>query len=105
MRRELLIIIQKIKKINAVSFNADYINWFKLDSTIYNFIRIKEFDGSEVELKKTSPYFDTAYAAGSVTDSLAREYGTTIFVFSKPKIDVNARLKEEIEKNKKHEIN
>jgi hypothetical protein len=95
----------KNKKIKAVSFNADYINWFSLDSNIYNFIRVKESDGSEDELKKTSPYFDTAYIAGSITDSLAREYGTTIFVFSKPKIDVNARLKEEIEKNKKHEMN
>jgi len=95
----------KDKKIKAVSFNADYINWFNLDSPIYNLIRVKEFNGSEDELKKTSPYFDTAYIAGSITDSLAREYGTTIFVFSGPKIDVNQRLKEEIEKNKKHELN
>jgi hypothetical protein len=93
----------KDKKIKAVSFNADYINWFNPDAKIYNLIRVKEFDGSEDELKTTSPYFDTAYIAGTVTDSLAREYGTTIFVFSKPKIDVKQRLKEEIEKHKKHE--
>ena len=95
----------KDKKIKAVSFNADYINWFNLDSPIYNLIRVKDFTGSEDEFKKTSPYFDTAYIAGAITDSLAREYGTTIFVFSKPKIDVNRRLKEEIEKNKKYESN
>ena len=91
------------KKIKAVSLNADYVNWLKPDSKMYNFVRVKEFNGSEDELKKTSPYFDTAYVAGSITDSLAREFGTTIFVFSKPKIDVNARLREEIEKRKKHE--
>ena len=95
----------KNKKIKAVSYNADYINWFKLDSSTYNFIRVIGPFGIEREFKKTSPYFDTAYMAGSITDSLAREYGTTIFVFSKPKIDVNQRLKEEIEKYKKHEEN
>jgi len=95
----------KDKNIKAVSFNADYINWFNLDSPIYNLIRVKDFTGSENEFKKTSPYFDTAYIAGAITDSLAREYGTTIFVFSKPKIDVNRRLKEEIEKNKKYVLN
>ena len=95
----------KDKKIKAVSHNADYINWFKLDSSTYNFIRVIESDVIEREFKKASPYFDTACTAGSVTDSLAREYGTTIFVFSKPKINVSRILKAEIEKKKKHKEN
>ncbi len=96
---------EKNKNIKAVSFNGDYINWFVPDLKIENLIRVKDFSGSVNEFKKTSPYFDTAYIAGSIADSLAREYGTTIFVFSKPKIDVNRRLKEEIEKNKKNNAN
>ncbi len=91
------------KNIKAVSFNADYINWFNLDTKIENFIRIKEFDDSNKELEKTSPFFETAYIADSITNSLAREYRTTIFVFTKPKIDINQRLKTELEKRKTYQ--
>ena len=91
------------KKIKAVSFNADYINWFNLNTKIENFIRVKEFDDSNTELKKTSPFFETAYIADSITNSVAREYRTTIFVFSKPKIDINQRLKTELDKKKNYQ--
>ena len=91
----------KNEKIKAVSFNADYINWFNLNTKIYNFVRVKEFNGSNDELKKTSPFFDTSFIAGTVENTLAREYGTTIFVFSGPKVNVNQRLKDEIDKQKK----
>jgi len=88
------------KNIKAVSFNADYIDWFKLDIKIQNFIRVKELDGSTDELEETSPFFETAYIADSITNLLAREYRTTIFVFSNPKIDINQRLKTEVDKKK-----
>lgn len=91
----------KNKNIRAVSFNADYINWFNLDKKIENLIRVKELDGSHEELKETSPFFNQSYVAASITNPLAREYGTTIFVFMQSKIDVNARLRSEIEKVKK----
>lgn len=91
----------KNKHITAVTFNADYINWFNLDKKIDNLIRVKTLDSEGDELKETSPFFETAYAAGSLTNSFAREYGTTIFVFIKAKIDVNERLKKEIEDEKK----
>ncbi len=90
------------KNIKAVSFNADYINWFNLDNKIQNFIRVKEFEGSKDELDETSPFFETAFVADSITNSLAREYRTTIFVFSRPKIDINQRLKAEVDKKKNY---
>jgi hypothetical protein len=90
----------KNKNIKAVSFSADYINWFKLDSKIDNFIRVKESEERKDELAKTKPFFAVAFVADSVTNSMAREYGTTIFVFSKPKIDVAARLQSEVEKER-----
>jgi hypothetical protein len=86
----------KNKNIKAVSFNADYINWFRLDKKIVNFIRIKEFEASREELKETSPFFESSQLADSVTTTLAREYKTRIFVFSKPKIDINKRLRSEV---------
>jgi len=92
----------KNKKIKAVSFNADYINWFELDKKTENLIRVKELEGSEDEFDKTSPFFTRSYIADSVANPLAREYRTKIFVFINSKIDVNQRLKAEIEKEKKH---
>lgn len=91
----------KNKEIRAVSFNADYINWFNLDKKTDNFIRIKEFDGSNDEFEKTSPFFKGSFIGGSVSNSFSREYRTTIFVFIEAKIDVNQRLKTEIAKAKK----
>ncbi|MEO5911826.1 MAG: glycosyltransferase family 39 protein [Pelobium sp.] len=88
----------KNKNIIAVSFNADYLNWFNLDTKIDNFIRVKELGGSESEIAETGPYFETATFVGEVTNSLAREYGTKIFVFKNPKIDVNKKLNKEVEK-------
>lgn len=88
------------KNIRAVSFNADYINWFNLDTKIQNFIRVKEFEYNNDELNETSPYFETALVSDSITNSFAREYGTTIFVFTGPKIDINQTIKMELEEMK-----
>jgi hypothetical protein len=84
-------------RINAVSFEADYINWFDLEieKKIDNFIRVKGFEGSKDEMDTTSPFFGTSLVADSITNHFAREYKTTIFVFTKPKIDINQRLRKE----------
>lgn len=90
----------KNKNVKAVSFNADYINWFKLDTKIQNFIRIKEWDDTDDEIEKIKPYFRTSYKADSITNPFAREYRTAIFVFSRPLIDVNEQLKLELARKK-----
>lgn len=90
------------KNITAVSFNADYINWIKLDTKIENLIRITEFNGSNDEFEKISHYFERGYVADSITNSFAREYRTRIFVFNSPKIDINQRIKTEIDIKKKY---
>jgi hypothetical protein len=87
----------KNKNIKAVSFNADYVNWFQLDRKIDNLIRIKELDGSENEIKETGKFFENSILSDSVANPLAREYKTKIFVFSKSKTDINKRLKAEVE--------
>ena len=92
----------KNKKCSAVSFNADYINWFRLDKKYTNLIRIKEFDAENKEIKETSPYFKKSFVAGSITNTYAREYGTIIFVFEKAKIDINQRIKKEIAEEKQY---
>jgi hypothetical protein len=87
---------------SAVSFNADYLDWFDLSERYNNLIRVKENDEKENELKTSSPFFESAAIGGSVTDTLAREYGTTVFVFKKAKIDFRGRIKQEIEKTKNY---
>ena len=93
----------KNKNYRAVSFNADYINWFKLDKKYDNLIRVKTLEMEDNELKETSPFFDSAYVAGSITNAFAREYGTSIFVFTKARININERLKKEIADEKNYD--
>ncbi len=86
----------KNNSIGAVSFNADYINWFQLDKKYVNLIRIKTFEKVSKELETTSPYFEKSYISGNVTNILAREFGTTIFVFENANVDIKQRIKNEI---------
>jgi energy-coupling factor transporter transmembrane protein EcfT len=86
--------------IKAVSFNADYINWFDLTKKYENLIRVK-WDDVNTELENTSPFFQNSKLATSITNKYAREFGTTIFVFKGAKIDIRERLKAEIDEVKK----
>ncbi len=88
------------QNIHSVSFNADYINWFDLSKDYVNVIRVKERNGRNTELQKTSPYFQTSMIEDSVTNHYAREFGTTIFAFVGAKIDLRDRIRTEINKNK-----
>lgn len=82
------------KGIKAVSFNADYINWFDLNKKYKNLIRIK--NSPEDELEETGAFFVHAVMADSVTNPYAREKGTTIFSFEGAKIDIRNRIQDEI---------
>ena len=86
--------------IRAVSFNADYINWFDLDTKYYNLIRVKNARERETEMKETSPYFRHSIIADSITNKYAREYGTTIFCFIDAKININERIEKELKAGK-----
>jgi hypothetical protein len=90
------------QNLKAVSFNADYIDWFDLTKNYENLIRIKESNETDAELKETSPFFRTSLIAGSITNKYSREFGTSIFVFIGSKIDINKRIKDEIDENKNY---
>ncbi len=89
------------ENIKAVSFNADYVNWFDLETRYKNLIRVKDYKENDTELIKTSPYFQESSLADSIANRYAREYQTKIFVFIGAKVDINKRIKPEIEKAKK----
>ncbi|MCP2028791.1 hypothetical protein L1276_003962 [Flavobacterium sp. HSC-32F16] len=90
------------KGIKAVSFNADYVNWFNLNIYYKNLIRVKTFEENSTEFKETSPFFQSAFIAGEITNKYAREYKTTIFVFTNAKININKRLEQEIKEEKNY---
>ncbi|UXE66438.1 MAG: glycosyltransferase family 39 protein [Chryseotalea sp. WA131a] len=90
------------QKLKAVSFNADYINWFDLSKRYENLIRVKEAEEVNVELQETSQFFQNSTLAGSITNQYAREYGTGIFVFIGAKIDIRQRIKDEIDEKKNY---
>lgn len=82
--------------IRAVTFHADYINWFNLDKDYQHLIRIKDRGEKHEELKETSPFFNTAIVYDSITNIYSREFGTTIFSFKDATININERLRNEI---------
>lgn len=90
------------QKIRAVSFNADYINWFDLSKKYENLIRVKEVEDVSREMQDTSPFFQNSVLAFSITNKYAREFGTTIFVFTGAKIDIRKRLEDEIARKKNY---
>lgn len=90
------------KGIKAVSFNADYVNWFNLDIYYKNLIRIKEFEENSTELAETSPFFQSGSIASYIANKYSREYKTTIFVFKNAKININKRLEQEINEEKNY---
>ena len=82
--------------LRAVSFSADYINWFELEKPIKNLIRVVETDYVKSQLSEASPYFESAMIADSITNPYARESGTSIIKFVEAKVDINAILRTEI---------
>jgi Dolichyl-phosphate-mannose-protein mannosyltransferase len=86
--------------IRAVTFNADYINWFDLDKPHSHLIRVKTAGATADELKETGPLFVKGFASDSVRSSFAREQGTTIFVFEFANVDLNRRLASEIKQER-----
>ncbi|PJJ67849.1 glycosyltransferase family 39 protein [Chryseobacterium geocarposphaerae] len=88
------------QNVKAVSFNADYLNWFDLSEKYSNVVRVKEPGNGKNELKETGPIFGKSEIVDSVTNPFAREKGATIFSFEGAKIDIMKRLQDEINEEK-----
>ncbi|WP_281323729.1 glycosyltransferase family 39 protein [Flavobacterium sp. IMCC34518] len=90
-------------KVVAHSFNADYINWFLLDKKIKNVILVKEENDDDKDRKTEIPLFDTVYLAGKRINKFAREPEISIYVLRGAKVDVNKRIKDEMERKKNYQ--
>ncbi len=90
------------KNINAVSFNADYINWIPLDKEIKNIILVKEALDDDSTRTKEKPLFDSIFLAGENDNLYSRERGTKIFLLQGAKTGINKLLTKEIEARKNY---
>jgi hypothetical protein len=88
------------KKVVAHSFSADYINWLPLGMKIKDVILVKEENDDDKDRKTEIPLFDTVYFAGKRINKFAREPEISIYVLRGAKVDVNKRIKDEMERNK-----
>lgn len=90
----------KNKNIQALSFNADYINWFDLSRKITHMVVIKEpGEWLNDEAKHAFEKIDTV---GRIQNPFAREYGATVYVLKNATIDINPVIQQEINKRKQH---
>jgi len=92
----------KFKNINAVTMNADYINWFALDKPIKNVILIQEASDDDPNRKREKPWFDAVGLVGGIENPYSREQGTKIYLLKGAKTNINSIVEQEIEKNKNH---
>jgi hypothetical protein len=90
----------QFKHINAVSYNADYINWITLDKPIKNIVRVYDAGQAEEDMPKLMSLFQEVRKIGSIENKNAREFGTTILLLKGAKLDVNKVIADDIKEKK-----
>ncbi len=91
----------KQKYTQAVSMNADYINWYPLDEMeIENVILVKSINDEDKNREREKSFFDSVTLVGEISNQFAREKGKKVFLLKGAKISVNEILREEIKKNR-----
>ncbi len=91
------------KTINAVSLNADYINWISLEKKIKNVILVQNPDDDDTARVKERPLFDTVYRVGVNDNLYSREQGRKVYLLKGAKVDINNILAKDIKKRKNRE--
>jgi len=91
----------KQKYAQAVSMNADYINWYPLDKMeIKNVILVKGFYDEDKNRDREKAFFESVTLVGEITNQYAREQGTRVYLLKGANQSVNDILREEIRKKK-----
>lgn len=88
------------ENIDAVSFSADYINWFSIENEINNIILIKEISDTDTNRVNDKKLFTTVSLQGKIENKYAREFGTKIYLLKGSKTSINDILSREITDNK-----
>ncbi|MBB6237136.1 hypothetical protein HDC90_001754 [Pedobacter sp. AK013] len=90
----------KYKNINAVSYNADYLYWFKMDKPIKSLIMVTGWRDEDPQRKREQPYFAKITKIGEIKTPYAREEGAGVFLLEDAKPEVSSIIKSEIEEEK-----
>lgn len=91
----------KQKFTQAVSMNADYINWYPLDEMeIKNVILVKSIYDEDKSREREREFFESVSMVGEISNEFAREKGTRVYLLENAKVSVNDILEEEISKRK-----
>jgi len=91
----------KFKNINAVTLDADYINWIPLSRPIKNVILIQEASDDDPERTKEKPWFDKIALVGMNDNPFSREQGTKIYLLQGARVDINSIFATEIKARRK----
>jgi hypothetical protein len=82
----------------AVSFNADYVNWFRLETEYRSVIYVQEAVDEDLRSAPPAARFDSVILVDSITDPFARERGTRIYRCTGPRTSINDAIRSELEK-------
>lgn len=85
---------KKNEAYRAMSFNADYINWYE-SRAVATIIRIKEYGEEPTRLQDEHRLFKQVLLADRVGNKYAREYNTEIYILKEPTTDIQAFLDDE----------
>jgi hypothetical protein len=81
----------------ALTFNADYINWYSLDDfEIQDVILVKENNDSDPERSRERALFEEVINIGKIRNPYARERGTSVYLLKNPKQSINEIFRREI---------
>ena len=90
-------------KTQAVSLNADYINWIELEHPIQNVILIQNADDDDPKRTEEQPLFERIRLVDSIENPFAREKGARIYALEGAKVPIAPILREDIAKRKRGE--
>lgn len=81
----------------AVSMNADYINWYPLDDMeIQNVILVQEATDDDPNREREKEFFERIKLMGSITNIYSREHGTKVYLLEGATQSINEILSKEI---------
>jgi hypothetical protein len=90
-----------IPGLQAVTMNADYVNWIDLSKKYTNIILVQDANDNDPERKKEQPLFESVRLFGHLNNPLARENGTRVYILNGATADINAILQQDINNEKK----
>ena len=91
------------KNINAVSLNADYINWVPLNKPIRHIILVQDAGDDDPVRKREATLFQKVSLSWVNENVFSREIGTKVYLLENATADINQILRHEVEVEKKGE--